>query len=180
MTCIVAYVDEKTGKIVMGGDSAGVAGLDVTVRRDVKVFKVDKRFLIGYTSSFRMRQLLRFSLKVPKQKKTQTDYEFMCTDFIEAVRITLINGGYAEISSNREEIGNFLVGYKGVIYNVASDLQVGYSYDPYDSVGCGSKYALGALACTDKYNIKQKVTGALEVATKFSGGVRPPYVLETL
>jgi hypothetical protein len=37
MTCIVGY--ESDGKVYIGGDSAGVRGLDVTVREDSKVFK---------------------------------------------------------------------------------------------------------------------------------------------
>lgn len=30
MTCIVGYLDKKTKKVTIGGDSAGVAGLDIT------------------------------------------------------------------------------------------------------------------------------------------------------
>ena len=68
MTCIVGYLDKKTKKVTIGGDSAGVAGLDITIRKDEKVFKVDN-FIIGCTSSFRMIQLLRFSFKPPEIKQ---------------------------------------------------------------------------------------------------------------
>ena len=36
MTCIVGYLDKKTKKVTIGGDSAGVAGLDITIRKDEK------------------------------------------------------------------------------------------------------------------------------------------------
>ena len=51
MTCIVGLIDGR--RVWMGGDSAGVSGLDITVRADAKVFR-NGDFLIGFTSSFRM------------------------------------------------------------------------------------------------------------------------------
>ena len=56
MTCIVAVTDGK--KIVMGGDSAGVSGYSLTIRKDKKVFKrkdeSGTEWLFGFTTSFRM------------------------------------------------------------------------------------------------------------------------------
>jgi hypothetical protein len=97
MTCIVGLIDN--GKVWMGGDSAGVSGLDVTVRKDPKVFK-NGDFLIGYTSSFRMGQLLRFKFNPPKyyaEQHNNDEYQYMCTDFIEAIRICLKAGGYSKV-----------------------------------------------------------------------------------
>ena len=51
MTCIVGLVEN--GKVYIGGDSAGVAGLDVRMRSDEKVF-TKGNMIFGYTSSFRM------------------------------------------------------------------------------------------------------------------------------
>lgn len=178
MTCIVGYV--KDGVVYMGGDSAGVAGLDVRERKDTKVFFVQNEFLIGYTSSFRMGQLLRFKLKVPDKSPEQDEYEYMCTSFIDSVREVLKEGGYLH-SDKGDIIGTFLVGYRGRLYLVSDDLQVAENIDPYDSVGCGEKYALGALAILDEaLPAKTTVTKALEVAVKFSAGVRPPFVIEEL
>jgi len=84
MTCIVGFVDAKKN-VYLGGDSAGVSGLDVTIRKDPKVFKKDE-MVIGYTSSFRMGQLLCFKLKIPKQPSKMDDYEYLCTLFVDAVR----------------------------------------------------------------------------------------------
>ncbi len=174
MTCIIGFIKNK--KVYIGGDSAGVGGLDVTIRRDSKVFK-NGNFIMGYTSSFRMGQLLRFKLKVKDQLKQQTDYEYMCTTFIDAVRKCLKDNGYASVKDNEESIGSFLVGYNGKLYEIGSNLQVGESYESFNSVGCGEDYAKGAMEVLvkSKQSPKQIIKKALEIVVKFSGGVRPPF-----
>jgi hypothetical protein len=81
MTAIVGLVD--AGSVYIGGDSAGVAGMSMTVRADAKVFR-KKRYLFGFTTSFRMGQLIRYSLKVPKVKGNLD--AFMATTFVDALR----------------------------------------------------------------------------------------------
>jgi len=176
MTCIVGFISNK--EVYIGGDSAGVSGLNITPRKDSKVFKRGN-FLIGYTSSFRMGQLLRFKLTVPTQPPEISDYEYMCTHFIDAVRKCLKNGGYSTVNDNKEEIGTFLVGYKTKLYMIEDDLQVAESYYNYESVGCGSQYAKGALNILDQVGISPEfiIEKALETAVKFNGGVRPPFII---
>jgi len=167
----------------MGGDSAGVSGLDITVRSDVKVFK-NGPMLFGYTSSFRMGQLLRFKLKIPKNT-CKDDYEYMCTTFVDAVREVFKDNGYSHVNNNEETGGTFLVAYKGKIYSVQNDFQVGMSMEEYDSCGCGKYYALGSLDST-RFNdfgkvhtikIPHQVNTALMVAAYRSGGVRAPFIV---
>lgn len=67
MTCIAGIVD-SLGNIHIAADSAGYAEGSVTIRIDEKVF-IRNEFIFGITSSFRMGQLLRFSLKPPKHPK---------------------------------------------------------------------------------------------------------------
>lgn len=180
MTCIVGLVHK--GAVYMGGDSAGVGGQDVKIRLDPKVFIVKRRFIIGFTNSFRMGQLLRFSLKPALQLKTQSDYEYMCTSFIDSVRRCFSTGGYMgkdKEDGEREEGGHFLVGYRSVLYEIAGDFQVGINNEPYCSIGCGDEYAHGSLFTSDKLNLcpKKKIICALETATHFSGAVRPPFII---
>ncbi len=151
MTCIVGLVHK--GTIYMGADSAATGGTDIKVRLDQKVFIVKDRFLVGFTDSFRMGQLLNFSLKPTLQKKTKSDYQYMCTDFINSVRECFEDGGYMgkdKEDSEREEGGSFLVGYKGVLYEIEKDFQVGMNKDPFCSIGCGQDYAHGSLFTTAK------------------------------
>jgi ATP-dependent protease HslVU (ClpYQ) peptidase subunit len=161
----------------MGGDSAGVAHLDVTIRKDPKVF-LNGKFLIGYTSSFRMGQILRFKFVPPPIPKKKELFEYMCTAFVDSARKALKKGGFSEVSSNVESGGTFLVGIQGCLFSVMSDFQVEESAEPFNAVGCGDSYALGALATQPgDQDPKKRVLQALQVAEKFSGGVRSPFLI---
>lgn len=177
MTCIVGALG-KDG-VYIGADSAGITGSNKFIRKDVKVFKI-KDFVIGCTSSFRMIQLLRFSFKPPKIKKKQDTYEYMCTDFIDAVRSCFKAGGYIHIENSEETGGIFLVGYKNRLFKIESDFQVGELFDSYAAVGCGSDYALGTMFALQDTNmtIEEKIILALEAAEKFSAGVSRPFIIE--
>ncbi len=183
----MALIDKSgdSPKVLIGGDSAGVAGLDITLRKDSKVF-VNGDMVIGYTTSFRLGQLLRFNLKPPCDHYDDP-YEYMCTDFINCVRTSFKEGGYINVENSREEGGLFIVGYKGRIFVVDSDFQVGESHDDYAAVGCGWAYALGSLYMTEYMTemgafplagTDRRVELALSAAEKFSGGVRSPFVYE--
>ena len=177
MTCIVGLVEN--GKVYMGADSAGVGGYSLTIRRDPKVFRVGP-YLIGYTSSFRMGQLLRFGLSVPDQDPRHDDERHMMTVFINAVRKCLKDGGYAKVESGEESGGTFLVGYRGVIYEIGDDFQVGISDCQYDAVGCGAQLAMGALHATTGKKPRARIRAALQAAEDFNAGVRGPFRVQVL
>ena len=174
MTAIVGLVDR--GNVYVGGDSAGVAGWSLTVRADSKVF-TNGPYVMGFTSSFRMGQLLRWSLKAPRPKG---DLEkFMATTFVDAVRETLKTGGWLKQDSNRDEGGTFLVGVAGRLFMVADDFQVGEAVDGYAAAGCGHELALGALHATTSLGLqpKKRVRLALKAAERYSAGVRGPFTV---
>ena len=179
MTAIVAIVENDT--VYMGGDSAGVAGLSITVRKDPKVFK-NGPFIMGFTSSFRMGNLLRYSFKPPKHPDNMSLDRYMNTVFIDAVRECLRDGGYTKVNDNNEKGGTFLVGYKGKLFNIDGDFQVGIHVRNYDSVGCGGELCLGSLYTTEKLDIepKERIKIALKAAELFSGGVRRPFNILSL
>jgi ATP-dependent protease HslVU (ClpYQ) peptidase subunit len=176
MTCIVGLVDG--GRVYIGGDSAGVSGLDLQVRADAKVFKKDW-MVFGFTSSFRMGQLLRYSLSIPQRHPDTDVMKWMCSDFIDAVRNCLKSGGFAKKDSEVESGGAFLVGYAGRLFAVHGDYQVAETAAPYASVGCGEAYAVGAMyASTNEPSERVKL--ALECAAANSAGVRGPFVIESI
>ncbi len=177
MTCIVALKHE--GRIYMGADSAGVGGLSLRVRSDPKIYQVGE-FLIGFTSSFRMGQLLGHKLSVTKQHPETEDYTFMCTTFIEAVRSTLKDGGYAYKKDEQELAGTFICGYKGNLYQIESDYQVGTFAVDYTACGCGEDIALGSLFSTEGDHPEDRIRTALSAAEMFSAGVRAPFLIKTM
>jgi ATP-dependent protease HslVU (ClpYQ) peptidase subunit len=176
MTAIVGLA--QGGSVFIGGDSAGVAGLSLAVRADAKVFR-NGRYLFGFTTSFRMGQLIRYSLTLPKPKGDLDS--FMATTFIDALRECLKTGGWARKENDREEGGTFLVGVRGQLFTVHEDYQVGKPADGFAAVGCGDQIALGALYATAGTGLKprRRVKLALRAAERFSAGVRGPFVCLT-
>ena len=177
MTCIVGLVHENT--VLIGGDSAGVAGLSLTIRADEKVF-TNGDFIMGFTSSFRMGQLLRYSLKPPVYHPDVDLVNYIVTDFINAVRECLKGGGYAKKDKDEETAGTFLIGFKGKLFKIDSDYQVGIPVLSFDACGCGEDIALGAMYANYTLPPIGRITQALEAAEQFSAGVRRPFIVKEL
>lgn len=179
MTCIVGLVDN--GRVCIGGDSAGVSGIDLIIRADKKVFRSGD-FVFGFTSSFRMGQLLRYSFVPPKHISDKSIDEYMVTDFVDAVRECLKKGGYATKQNDVETAGTFLVGYKGKLFCIEDDYQVGESSDDYYTCGCGYLIANGSLFATSKERLptikpEDRILVALRAAENHSAGVRGPFTI---
>lgn len=179
MTCIVGLIDKETKTIYIGGDSAGVGGrYNIRTRKDPKVF-IRGPFIMGFTTSFRMGQLLmsdeRFTVR--PQKGYESDYEYMVSAFVPAVQKLFEVGGFIEEDNKVKSGGTFLVGYKGNLYCIESDFQVAEHHDEFNACGCGEDYALGSLYSTRKTKMipAERVYEALETAEYFSAGVRKPF-----
>ncbi len=176
MTCIIGLTEGET--VYVGADSASVDSGNL-ITRPTKVRKVFKRgpFLIGYTTSFRMGQLLEHWLEVPEQDSHQSSQAYMVKEFAESIRTLFKEKGFAKIQNNTERGGSFLVGYKGSLYTINSDFQVAEMADGFDSVGCGSKFALGAMSALSGLRASQRIKKSLEIAAYFSAGVCPPFYI---
>ncbi|MFD9192974.1 hypothetical protein ACFWCA_32770 [Streptomyces phaeochromogenes] len=172
MTVIVGLVHRK--RVHLAGDSAGVTGYQITVRRDPKVF-TNGPYAFGFTSSFRMGQLLHHASQAPHPEGDLD--RFMATTFIDAVRKCLKDGGWARRDAEQEEAGTFLVGVHGRLFSVESDYQVAESADQYAAIGCGYDLALGALHATAQLGLppRERLTAALRAADHHSAGICAPY-----
>lgn len=175
MTCIVGLVENN--KIYIGGDSAGVAGYYLIKRADEKVFKKGE-FVFGFTSSFRMGQLIRYKLSIPKVEEGQDIDDYLYTKFIDSVIKCFKDNQYAQIKENEIFGGCFLFGFRGNLYTVESDFQIGKPMNNFAAVGCGQDIALGCmygLQNNKSMKPKDKITLALEAAENNSAGVRGPF-----
>jgi ATP-dependent protease HslVU (ClpYQ) peptidase subunit len=175
VTCIVAV--RKGSEVWLAGDSAGVAGLDLMVRSDAKV-GVRGEFAIGFTSSFRMGQLLLHKFEPPAPpEKSGALFGWMVTTFVDAVRDCLKAGGYVKVENGVETGGFFIACVRGRIFTVESDFQVGETPWSFAAIGCGWAYALGALhrITARQYRPRDAALDALAVAEQFSAGVRGPF-----
>lgn len=179
MTCIIGYACPKENKVFIGGDSAGVAGYSIQIRSDEKVFK-NGPFIMGFTSSFRMGQLLRYDFTPPEHPAEMDDMKFMVSVFIPAVKKCFKDGGFLKVKDSQDAGGSFLVGYKGKLYEVDDDYQVGRLADNIAAVGCGSEIAKGAMYGLEHLYPKERIKKALDITVHLNAGVRPPFVIEEL
>lgn len=177
MTCIIGLIDR--GTVYMGGDSAGSNGWNMMTMANPKVF-VNKEMIIGYTGSFRMGQLLQYSLRLPEQKES-SDMEYLVGAFTNCVRDLYRNSGLLVKVNEKEEGGTFLVGYKGNLYRIESDFSIIQVAHNYTACGSGQDFALGAMyATSDMQDPVRRIEIALNSASEFSCSVRGPYTILSL
>ncbi len=183
MTCIVGVVSGK--KVLIGGDSAGIAGYDLSVRTDPKVFSLGE-FVIGFTTSFRMGQILAHSFRPPEILPGVDLHAYMTTVFVDEVRRLFKEKGYLHAENQRETGGTFLVGIRGRLFEINNDYQVGENQCGFAAVGCGAQVALGAMYATaqdpytNDFELKhhfERVHKALRAAEAFNAGVRGPFLI---
>lgn len=187
MTCIIGLVHE--GKVYIGGDSqvSNGWGRDITARK--KVFRVGD-FLIGCCGSIRMQQLLQYSLAVREQESGESPEHYMVTAFIEAARETFKKGGYLSAHEQREEGGEFLVGYGYSLFRVESDFQVDVYANGLAACGVGAAYALGAMHAFRQQTKRDDYPGvfdpetvildALTISGELCNGVSAPFYVEAV
>jgi ATP-dependent protease HslVU (ClpYQ) peptidase subunit len=163
VTCIVGWVEN--GIVYLGADSAGMDTntYAISVQRQPKVF-YNGPMIIGYTTSFRMGQLLEHALVVPPQTDDESIEHYMVTTFMDTVRDCLKSHGWSTVTHNNESGGQFLVGYRGRLFVVESQFNVLEAAQPYAAIGCAEAVASGALC-------------ALKAAAACSAGVRGPFTI---
>jgi len=193
MTCVVGIADK--GKVWMGADSAAISGYDDICTSVKKVFKKNG-FIIGYTTSFRMGQILEnhidYEMLEEKSKEYNNDLNFLIVEFIQYAREALKIHGYTNIDSNTETGGQFMLGWNGKLYLIHNDFQVlplgNDEHITMHAIGCGADYALGALNAAYNFvllsdNRLRKTYGdpeiligmALSVSSSYSCGVHEPF-----
>lgn len=176
MTCIVGI---KVGKnIYIGGDSIGVGGYNYSIRKDSKVFKKDN-MIFGYTSSFRMGNLIQYKLQVPEHPIEMSSMEYLCTLFMDSLMECFEDASFTEVKDNVSSGGQFLLGYRDELYTIYADFQVEILYDKYTACGSGQEYALGALSAMESLGSEtlkpsERIVRAITAAEKHCTTVKGP------
>lgn len=150
----------------------------IQTRKDPKVFERDG-VVMGFCGSFRMGQLLRFNLHLPRVPESGDIYEWMIVEFIPKVRDCLKDGGLVQVSDNVESgNGSFMVGVRDQLFIIEEDFQVADLADNYAAIGCGDFIALGSLHSTEgKYSSRKRLEMALNAASYHSAWVQAPYTI---
>jgi 20S proteasome alpha/beta subunit len=176
MTCVAGIARE--GRVYIGADSCASSNHSWQEASGAqKLFIVGGRFLIGVCGSFRLMDLLRYSLEVEPQAD-QDDDAYMRTKFISAVRSLLRDHGFLSKENQRESGGQFLVGYKGALYEVQPDFSVLNCPVWGHAIGTGELSARGSLYSTRKdWDARGRIQLALDAAEAITPSVRGPFTL---
>lgn len=176
MTCIVGLKDN--GKVYLGGDSLGSNTYNKTVRADQKIF-IKNDMIFGFTSSYRMGQILRYSFVPPKRLlEDDDDMKYLVDKFIPTLIHCYDDRGFLTKRENVAIGGTFLLGYKNRLFKIEGDFQVGESDSDFSACGCGEDFALGSLYSTKNMtDVNARINVALNAAAEFSPGVGGPSLI---
>lgn len=167
MTCIVGIVDD--GEVYIGGDSRGSTPYNYVTRKTPKVFKIGE-FIFGYTSSFRMGQIIQRHFCPPEETKNMDEDDYIYNNVIEHLIKILKDKGYARIEANEVSGGTFLMGFRGRLFEISSDFQIGENIESYHAVGSGGITARSSLwtieQLNNKMNVEDKIKLAITAASK--------------
>jgi ATP-dependent protease HslVU (ClpYQ) peptidase subunit len=179
MTCIVGVIEGD--KVWMGGDSAAFCGTALTIRATPKVFK-NGAFLIGCCGSPRVRDVLRYHFEPPKHPRGMDIGRYMRVPFIDAMREALKKAGVLRKTHEVEEASDsaVLVAYRGRIFTIEEDFQVGEPLDGFAAVGCGSDVAVGALVVSENVAPRKRILAALGASERYNTGVRRPFYVQVI
>lgn len=173
MTCIVGLAD--TNGVFIGGDSAEMDDhFHVNVRSEAKVFKRGN-FVFGFADSFRVGQLLRYRMTIPAIRQNNLT-KYMVVDFVDALRKCLKRAGSSRKDDDEESFsGEIMVGVRGRLFVIYADYQVAEVKNGVQAIGCGREYALGSMFSTVGQDPLVRINKALEAASFYSAGVKPPF-----
>lgn len=141
MTCICGMV--RDGHVYMAGDMMGSNGFTGRVYPDSKVF-VNGNFIVGYTSSFRMGQILEWNWEEPLRQEGISDRQYMQQNVVESLRETFAVYGYGVKEGLEDVGGNFLIGYKGNLYEMQDNFSL-LCINDFSAIGSGQYHAEAIL-----------------------------------
>jgi|CXWL01.1.fsa_nt_gi hypothetical protein len=181
MTLIVGLVEKTEEKSIihMGADSLGSNGFTKMVCDTPKMFRV-KDFLIGCTGTYRMCQLLRHTLRPPHHEDGVKPIDYLVKELIPAIQSLFENAKYSEVEKSVQSGGNFLIGYRGQLYEVQSDFSVLEVACGYNAVGSGEYLAMGSFASTDGESVKTRMQKALAAGEKHCCTVAGPFHFDSM
>jgi len=172
MSCVVGLL--QNGKVYMGAD-----GVATNPRAEYRPVFCEKLFwngdyLIGFTGSIRTGQLIKPDyFTPPKDIKEMPDamYEYFTK---KGVICNDEDGAVIQQS-------NFLIAWKGELYDILLDFQMNKTYGYYNAIGSGANTALGSFFTSKRVKSPSKrVLTALKAAAEFSFAVGEPYTIEVM
>lgn len=180
MTCIVALVSD--GKVYMAGDKMASNGFTGQEYDKSKVF-INNGFIFGYTSSFRMGQLLEYQWKPPARSEGVSDDEYLYKDVVGSFIRLFQDNHFGHKCGTEAETGEFLFGWKGRLFR-HQECHSLLEYKSFASVGSGSYHASAALSVllnlAPEWNEERLLMEAITTASMFIPSVSGSYTYKVL
>ena len=190
MTCIVGIIDGTD--VWLGGDRASADADQWTqhpgATPKVLRFNLDNNTpaLIGYTSSFRMADILWHCIREGAfseawERLDPIDHADVRMWIVgELIPVLQSRYGSAGFQRTREDVrkgGTFLFGLQGRLFLIQDDYAVIESAFGYQAVGCGEKTALGSLHTTRRMQMDPvaRLNAALAACMDHLAYVLPPF-----
>lgn len=179
MTCIVAIAGSPT---VLAADSLGSTNyskqeyhnkkiITLNCSRQIQDFTSTAVTIgIGYTSSFRMGDLLTYRFKPPSIDINQDCLDYLVSSFVPRVIDCFDTNHYSRNKDGAKSGGVFIVALEHRIFIVQDDFSVLEPTCGFASVGSGSEVALGALYASTGNNVERAML-AVEAASCFTPSV---------
>lgn len=184
MTCIVGL--NTSDRLFVAGDSASIEhqSMRIQKRPDEKVFirktHDGNEMLFGFCSSWRLGQLLRYVVKIPKHQPGMFVNEYLVSSFIPELQACLFKS-HAVLNPG-QGIGQVVVAYCGHLFTIESDFSLTHHTNGLVAVGVGTDIALGSLFTSETYMIDpvERIEKALDAASEFNAGVCKPYTIMSI
>jgi len=176
MTCIVGWKDvgEKSTTIYLGSDGQISNSGEFSKGHGYdKIFEVGE-FLMGVTGCIYASNLLKHVWSPPERAEKDTDSGYLYKKVIPDLRKLFKDHGHTSTIDGMDHIHeNVMIAYRKGLYVMHVDFCLLESLRPYEAMGCGRPYALGACFALEasKLSVEQKITKAILAADEFSMGV---------
>ena len=180
MSVVVGLTDGSN--VWLGGDHGSFEDEERTVRRDSKVFKKGS-MLIGGVGSLLFPQLIAHRMRTPAHRSGVSTMRYLVHIWVPAMRAMLIaNKAIKDDDPDSALTGSsLLLGYRGSLFSVDVDMNVGELHLPFAAIGAGSTPAVAAFAqqvkLGDQRPAQERVLDALAVSEAFCAKVSSPFTV---
>lgn len=175
MTCIIGCV--RDGNVHMIGDKMASNGFTGQVTPQPKVF-TNNGFIFGYTTSFRMGQLLQYSWNPPSRTEGIEDDVYLYRDVVNSFVKLFKDNDYGCKNDSELETGEFIFGWGGRLFRHQSNHSL-LEAEEYVCEGSGTYHAEAAMCALLNYSdwddTEVLLSKSLEVVAKFVTSVSAEY-----
>ena len=142
--------------------------------------------LIGACGSLRIPQIVQHVMHQPSHPKNMGTMKYLVGTWVPALRKCLVESSFIpkEPSGDGDKVmpeSGLLLGYRGGLFVVESDGNVGERVVPYNAIGSGASHALAALCqqemLLDDRHPEVRVRDALAIAAAHVCNVTAPFTV---